>query len=132
MSEVDDNNAELLDEDVLEGEYPPDSPMGVDERLTAIEEQSGESFGHRVTREDPRDDLAEPDDGSVGTLVAPGGDQWIDTEDTEVAEELRTTGGAGWDMAQDREEVQSAEEAAMHLTDPPPMGDGDGYIDDEL
>jgi hypothetical protein len=39
----------------------------VDERLTAIEEQSGESFGHRVTREDHRDDLAEPDDGSVGT-----------------------------------------------------------------
>jgi hypothetical protein len=133
MAEADDNKAELLDEDVIGAEYPPDEPMAVDERLTAIEEQSGESFGHRVTREDDRDDLSEPDLGSVGTLVAPGGDQWVDDEDTEVADEVRDLGDAGWETAtQDREEVQSAEEAAMHLTEPPPMGDGDGYLlDDE-
>ena len=28
------------------------------------------------------------------------------------------------------ERLTPAEEAAMHLTDDPPMGDGDGYVDD--
>jgi hypothetical protein len=68
----------------------------------------------------------------VGTLVAPDGGLGEDDEAAEVAFEVREMGGAGWDMAQDMEEVQSAEEAAMHITEPPPMGDGDGYVlDDE-
>lgn len=40
MSEVDDNKAELLDDDVTGAEYSPDNPVAVGERLTAIEEQS--------------------------------------------------------------------------------------------
>ena len=34
------------------------------------------------------------------------------------------------DVVQEREGELSAEEAAMHLTDPPPMHDDDGYVDD--
>jgi hypothetical protein len=132
MSEVDDNKAELLDDDVIEGDYPSDDPVAVDERLTAIEEQSGESFGHRVAaREDHREDLAENDDADrVGTLVAPDEGAGFDDEPDEVAYEVAGFGGAGWDTTQDKEEVLSAEEAAMHLTSPPPMGDGDGYVED--
>ena len=140
MSEVDDNKAELLDDDVITTAYPPDAPMAVDERLTAIEEQSGETARERALREDEREDLAEPVDADlVGTLVAPDEGAGFDYEGDEVAYEVAGYGsvnsesGSGWgSTTQDEEEELSAEEDAMHLTAAPPMGDGDGYIDDEL
>jgi hypothetical protein len=95
VSEVDDNKAELLDDD-------------------------------RITDDDPD---VEPDTDDVGTLVAPGGDGGLDVEDAEVASEA---GGPGWPEASvlDKDEVTPAEEDAVHLTDAPPMGDGDGYVED--
>ena len=127
MSEVDDNKAELLDDDVVTTDFPPESPMGVDERLTPSEEQVQEPLAQRVLREEP--DADETEEEHLGTLVAPGGDEGVDTEGDEVATEA---GGLGWNEAStlDREEVRPAEEDAMHLTDPPPMGDGDGYVED--
>jgi len=127
MSEVDDNKAELLDDDVVYEEFPPDQPLGVNERLTPSEEQVDEPLARRVAREEP--DVGETREEHLGTLVAPGGDEGLDLEADQVASEA---GGLGWNepTALDREEVVAAEEDAMHLTDPPPMGDGDGYLED--
>ena len=138
----DENNeqSQVLDEDVLPEEYPPEQPYGVNERLTPDEEQMGESFEDRTKRERP--DHLGSDEGRVGTLVAPGGDVGVDDVAEEVADEIAPRqrrdqldaedpgfGGDLRDFATEREEVMPAEEAAMHLTDPPPMGDGDGYVD---
>jgi hypothetical protein len=141
MSDVNDDASEGLDEDELPEEYPPEQPYGVNERLTPEEEQVGESFEARTRRERP-DRLGE-DEGRVGTLVAPGGDEGDDDEADEVAFEIRPHtrrdqldagdpgfGGDLRDFAADREEVIPAEEAAMHLTDDPPMDDDDGYVSD--
>lgn len=139
----DENNevSQELDEDVLPEEYPPEQPYGVNERLTPEEEQMGESLEDRVKRERP--DHLGSDVGRVGRLVAPGGDGGVDDEATEIADEIAPSmrrdqldagdpgfGGELRDFAAEREEVIPAEEAAMHLTDPPPMGDGDGYVED--
>lgn len=124
---ADDNEdvtAELLDDDVIDGEYPPDEPLGVDERLTPIEEQSGESFGHRVTREDDGDRDVDP--GRVGPLVSAE-----DAGGEELAIDIRDEGDATLsDVTQEKEGVEPAEVAAVHLTAPPPMHDSDGYLDD--
>jgi hypothetical protein len=112
MSDV--NNSESLDDDKLDGmEYPPERPMGIE----------------NPDRDPLPEDLAEEE--HLGTLVAPGGDGGDDLESDAVASEAR--GGAdplGLDRsAQDLEEVRPAEEEAMHITEAPPMGDGDGYVD---
>lgn len=141
MSDINPDASVDLDDDELPEEYPPEQPYGVNERLTAEEEQVGESLEDRVKRERP-DHLGE-DVGRVGRLVAPGGEGTADTEADEVAEEIAPRvrrdqldagdpgfGGELLDTAQEREDVIPAEEAAMHLTDEPPMGDGDGYLDE--
>lgn len=129
----DPNNAELLDEDVIGEEYPPEQPLVVNEDPGAMD-----SVAERSKRERP-DNLGE-DVGRVGQLVDAGDESNLDLEADAVASEVAprqrrdqmdpsdpTLGD--WSV-QDREEVIPAEEAAMHLTDPPPMGDGDGYIDE--
>ena len=138
MSDVNPDASVDLDDDTIPEEYPPEQPYGVNERLTAAEEAVGESLEDRVKRERP-DNLGR-DVGRVGTLVEPGGEGGPDVEADAVASEV----DAGWrrdqldpddpvtaeQSTQDKEEVMPAEEAAMHLTDAPPMGDGDGYLDD--
>src|SRR4051794_26285419 len=137
MADTNNEQSQLLDDDVVPEEFPPEQPYGVNERLTPRDEQGGESFEQRIRRERP-DRLGE-DVGRVGTLVAPGGDEGIDDEADQVATEFdrgmrrdQLDPGTVFDrdVAQDKEEVVPAEEAAMHLTDEPPMGDGDGYLDD--
>lgn len=122
MADDDNNRSEVLDDDVVPEEFPPERPYGVDERLTAAEEQVDEPLADRQRREGP--DTLGADVGRVGMLVDEGGP---DTEADMVAEEIHSMDG---DMTQDKEEVVPAEEVAMHLTDPPPMGDGDGYLED--
>src|SRR5438128_1392337 len=108
---MDRDDAEFLDEDNLEGlgEFPPERPLGVEELLGATKERDGESFGHRVTREDGGD---RPEPDRVRQLVASGGQDVDDTDDD--ADEV------AWE-ADEAEDELSAEEAAMHLTDDPPM-----------
>ena len=140
MSDVNPDASVDLDDDKLPEEYPPEQPYGVNERLTAAEEEIGDSLEDRVKRERP--DTLGQDVGRVGTLVAPGGDETgIDAEADEVATEIAPGirrdqlddgdpgfGGDLRDTAQDREEVMPAEEAAMHLTEDPPFDDDDGYV----
>ena len=134
MSDVNPDASVDLDDDTIPEEYPPEQPYGVNERLTAAEEAVGESLEDRVKRERP-DHLGE-DVGRVGTLVDGGGpDDEPDAVAEEVAPGLRRDQLDAEDdftresSVQDREEVIPAEEAAMHLTEDPPMGDGDGYVD---
>lgn len=69
-------------------------------------------------------------DQELGTLMDPGDETGVDDEAEAIAMEDREHDASGVDRApQDQGEVQPAEEAAMHLTDDPPMGDGDGYVD---
>jgi hypothetical protein len=140
MSEFNPDASVDLDDDELPEEYPPEQPYAVNERLTPNEEQAGETLDERRKRERP--DRLGTDEGRVGRLVAPGGDETgIDAEPDEVAYEIENPvrrdqldagdpgfGGELRDTAQDREEVIAAEEAAMHLTDDPPMDDDDGYV----
>jgi hypothetical protein len=139
-SNDDEDLSEELDEDVLPEEYPPEQPYGVNERLTPAEEQVPEPLWRTAKRERP-DRLSE-DVGRVGTLVSPGGDETgLDEEADEVASEVPPRarrdqldpGSFGFgvevrEFAADREEVIPAEEAAMHLTEDPPMDDDDGYV----
>ena len=137
MADTNNEQSQLLDDDVVPEEFPPEQPYGVGERLTPREEQGGESYDQRTRRERP--DHLGADQGRVGTLVAPGGDEDLDEEPDEVAfevepqlrrDQLEPGTITDRDVAQEKEEVIPAEEAAMHLTDPPPMGDGDGYVED--
>lgn len=145
------NLSELLDDDKLPAEYPPDEPLGVDEYgITAAEEEVDEPLAERVAREEPdlipgEDDsdlgapvgvLVEPDEGIVdrdfeADAVAresgpPPGDLPLDADDIAFGDDTLR------DVAQEREGTElSAEEAAMHITAAPPLGDGDGYLEDE-
>lgn len=141
------NLSELTDADKLGGEYPPEEPMGVDEYgTTPGEETMQEPLEERVLREEPDTPLAAsplPTD-EVGDLVDPeaGGEPDVTAEAvaSEVPEvdrgdiavgDLSSGDETRRDVAQEQAGPPPAEEAAMHLTDEPPMGDGDGYIDDE-
>ena len=138
MADENNETSQLLDDDVVPEEFPPEQPYGVNERLTPREEQGGESVDERRRRERP--DHLGTDPGRVGQLIDLTDEDGVDAEPDAVAEEV----APGWrrdqldpgdpvlssDMTQDKEEVIPAEEAAMHLTSPPPMGDGDGYIEE--
>ena len=76
------------------------------------------------------DDEEAEQDGGLGTLIDPGDEAGVDDEAAAVAFEDREDDPTGVDRAPlDQGEVQPAEEAAMHITEAPPMGDGDGYVD---
>lgn len=156
MTDVGDSQsgAEFLDDDKLPSEYPPDRPLGADEYgVTAYEETVPEPLEERLRREEPDfDELArrrgadgDDADEAVGTLVDTdeGG---VDAEGDSVARSIRRVPERNLsvddiafgdetlrDVATERldEDDVPAEEAAIHLTDPPPMGDGDGYVDPE-
>jgi hypothetical protein len=130
MTDAHDDGAEQVDEEVIDGEYPPERSLGVDERLTAGEEQVGETARRRSAREEPeRPSRGDPE--LVGQLIAPGDEEGADDEAQEIALEAELDEGYGDWSTQDLEEVVPAEEAAMHLTADPPMEDSDGYVDED-
>jgi hypothetical protein len=125
----DDNLSELLDDDKLDGmQFPPDQPLGVNDR--GIDE-SEDSVEERRRRELP-DRQGHDDRGEIGTLVDQAEDGIVDDEADAVATEARyDRDQLGRDVSvQDLEEVQPAEEAAMHLTEDPPYDADDGYVED--
>jgi hypothetical protein len=130
MSDTGEDRSELVDDEVIDGEYPPERPLGAGERRTAREEQMGDSLQRQRAREEPdRLPNGGADDDRVGPLVDGADELGVDDEDQEVALELRDDddepdGGSILDLG----EVQPAEEAAMHLTEPPPLHDDDGYL----
>ncbi len=139
----DENLSELLDDDKLPPEYPPDEPLAVfDDELTVRGQQTDEPLEERVQREEPEVWEQELPDEPVGHLVEPeaelgpdltketvaravGGDPATDQLD---ADDLASGDSTTRDVATERIDDLSAEEAAVHLTEDPPMGDGDGYV----
>jgi hypothetical protein len=62
------------------------------------------------------DDEVAPAEAELGTIVDPGDESGVDDEKEMVAFEIRDDDPSGVDVAtQDQGEVQSAEEAAMHI-----------------
>lgn len=137
------NLSELLDDDKLPAEYPPDEPLGVfEDELTVRGQQTDEPLEERVLREEPEVWEREPVDEPVGHLVEPESGQGLDLTKEAVAsvveggsppddldaDDLAAGDTTTRDVATERVDDLSAEEAAMHLTDDPPMGDGDGYL----
>lgn len=138
----DPNLSELLDDDKLPAEYPPDEPMGVlEEELTVRGQQTDEPLEERIQREEPDFPLANaPQEEPTGRLVEPGEggpDRTAESVASAVEEgagdqievgDVAAGDSTTRDVATERVEDLSAEEAAIHPTDDPPMGDGDGYI----
>ena len=140
------NLSELLDDDKLPDEYPPDRPLGVeDPGVTADHGAIGDSLAQRVAREEP-DVLPEPssDAGALGHLVEPDLGMAVDDEADLVASAIDTELGAIpdgdlasgddtlRDVATERIDDRSAEELAIHLTEEPPLLEGDSYLDDPI
>lgn len=121
--------SESLDDDKLEGgQYPPDRPLGAEDRgVTDVED----SLDERRRREIP-EAATGGDRAEVGQLIDGADEAGVDAEADAVAMEARDEHDQFGlhTAAQDLEEVRPAEEAAVHLTEEPPMGDGDGYLDD--
>ena len=104
---------------------PRDQPIGIDTYgLTAAEDAIDEPIAERHDHEQPEvwehAERLDGDESIVGRLVEPDQGGGPDEESDAVAEAV---GGLSDEM--------SAEEAAIHITAAPPMGDGDGYVDDE-
>ncbi|HSL56469.1 MAG TPA: hypothetical protein VK866_01375 [Acidimicrobiales bacterium] len=125
------DRSEALDDDKLAGEYPPDRPLGAESYgTTPGEERVDEPLADRVAREEPED--APPSDRPVAPLV--GDDVLDDREEQMIAAEARPGSGPGAiepndpaagdptrrDVATEHEAGLSAEEAAVHETEPPP------------
>lgn len=101
-------SAEQLDDDRVDLEgYPPDNPQGVVAFGTAqVEEEGRESVRQRAAQEDPREDLREREPPVAG-LLEPDEDGAPDV----TAESIALQG--------DEPDLPSAEEAAMHIAEPP-------------
>jgi hypothetical protein len=96
--------AEATDDEKLDGEYPPDRPLAVEDYgTTGAEQRIEEPLTERVAREEP-DDL-----GAAGDV----GDPFAGEPATE------------------REAPTPAEVDAIHRTEPPPYRERDSYVDDD-
>jgi hypothetical protein len=124
--------SEVLDEDKLPGDYPPDQPMGsFDYGVTPQEQRVQEPFEERDERYKP-EDATVGEEGRVGRLVAPDEGVHEDTEGAEVATDVDRVAshdlpvgdvGTGdtttYDVATELTQDLSAEEAAVHEREVP-------------
>jgi hypothetical protein len=115
MSDMDEEGIPDLEDPLNddEGMIPPrDHPQAVEEHgITAAEQQAGESLEDRLRREEPEADADTPRRGGLrGRLVEPG------SEDVDSVDEEKDSVGS---LVEDDDDAQSAEEAAMHITDRP-------------
>lgn len=124
--------SEVVDDDRLPEEYPPDEPLGVDEYgITRAESRVDEPLDERIMREEPEHRVAR-DQGS-GRVVEPDEGWPPDAESDAVAREVdaasendRPDGGLGpgdrtlHETATELVDDRSAEEAAVHVNDDAP------------
>jgi hypothetical protein len=134
MSQMDDSAslAEDLDDDSQVGAaYPPDQPLGVKEYgITPAEDLVPEPLAERVAREEPDVSEADIDErlADDDELLRPVG-RLADSLDTDVPgfDDLEADAVAG-SVIDGELDDETAEEAAMHITADPPMGEEhDGY-----
>ncbi len=136
--------AEGLDDDKLEGEeYPPDEPIGADEYGTGAQEgRWDEPIEERLAREEPELDgvggtdepgmvLADPDEDNrpdeEPDAVGSASEAGLEPPPGDIISGDPTTRDVATELAPER----GGEEEAIHEAEPPPMGDGDGYLDDD-
>src|SRR5687767_1002658 len=108
----DENLSELLDDDKLEGaQFPPDRPLGLNDQGIG---DGQDSLEERMRREVPETDGPGVRREDVGTIIDPTSD--VDDEADAVAVEAHDEADPlGIDATtQDLEEIEPAEEAAMH------------------
>jgi hypothetical protein len=124
--------SEVLDEDKLTGEYPPDQPAGsFDYGVTPQEQRVPEPIAERVQREKPEAAMV-GEEGRVGRLVAPDEGVNPDVEADAVARDVDRVpshdlpvGDVGtgdtttYDVATELTQDLSAEEAAVHEREAP-------------
>ncbi len=140
------NYSESVDDDKLPHDYPPDRPLAVDEdAVTVGGQETDEPLAQRVRREEPdvtpvaggEDEeqpgrLVEPEQGQPPDLtkenVAHAADPGLGERHLEAGD-IATGDSTTRDVATERVEDMPAEEVAVHHTDDPPMGDGDGYLE---
>lgn len=111
------DQAEALDDDELDGAYPPDRTLGVADAVSEAGTDPGapESLAERMTREEPEQAPSEP-------VMAAG-----DPETGMLAEGDVFTGDATLrDVVQEREAPAPAEVEAINVID----DDMDGFISD--
>lgn len=144
MAPSDDDRSELLDDDVLSTQFPPDRPLGVADYGTTHQEQRiEEPIEERVERYEA--DAPGPDDDPVLLLDETDDaldDEAHDLDEGETGDAIQgETGDAEWagdntgpslgppssPMASDRVPL-AAEESAVHVVD---GGDDVADIDDE-
>jgi hypothetical protein len=101
------DQAEALDDDRIDGDYPPDRPLGVDAYgTTGAEERWDEPLAERVSREEPDDDERARTDFATDPEVGALDDGDVLTGDTTTR-----------DVVLEREAPAAAEEAAIHVDD---------------
>jgi hypothetical protein len=124
--------SEVLDQDKLPGEFPPDQPMAsFDYGVTPQEQRVQEPLSERVKRERP-DDAFVGEEGRVGRLVAPDEGVHEDVEGAEIATavdevaphdlpvgDVGTGDSTTYDVATELTQDLSAEEAAVHEREVP-------------
>lgn len=124
--------SEVLDDDKLAGDFPPDEPVGsFDYGVTPQEQRVQEPIAERVTREKPETSFV-GEEGRVGRLVSPDEGSGPDDEAQAVARDIDRVAdhdlpvgdvGTGdtttYDVATELTQDLSAEEAAMHVRDLP-------------
>ena len=104
------DQAEALDEDELgDGDFPPENPLGVDDPTR--DDHVVDTMEQRLHREEPEAEVAgEPE----VTLVAPDEGQGPDLEKDAVADE-EPAGEAPEDQLANEQVPPPAEEAAIHI-----------------
>jgi hypothetical protein len=124
------DQAEALDDDRLNDEFPPERPLGVEEYgVTEAEERFGEPLEERVLREEP--DFGEVAAVDLGgepiVLIDPNPVGELDHDGSAVAEGVESEVGAFdegdpvagdptlRDVATERDAPVPAEEAAIHV-----------------
>lgn len=113
--QLDDDKIATSDDPSEELEYPPDEPLAVDAYgTTPAESRWDEPLDERVDRE-------EPEAGPAGGMRLVSPDEGAGPDDEADAVASSASGTTGADL--------SAEESAVNETTPPPMGDGDGYVE---
>ncbi len=129
---TDDDVSEVLDDDKLVSDFPPDQPLASnDYGVTPTEQRVPEAIADRVKREKPETAMVGQTDG-VGRLVAPDEGSGPDEEKAMVADEIDRVAdhdlpvgdvGTGdtttYDTANELARDVSAEEAAVHETEAP-------------
>lgn len=107
------DRAEALDSDKLDPEYPPEDPLGADDRgVTPAEEAEPESFAERTGRQEPEAIAAEGIDADR-PVVRP----YVEPEEDLVDDEGQLVADAHIDDADPEADgmPEPAEEAALRL-----------------